>query len=90
MTTGKIKHEARETISYKTDDVWGVVNKTDELVAVGLGNYKVKALYVGMFETLDDDDDNIETQFDALITENNDVMVQLDSIYTVVRERVEK
>ncbi len=90
MSTKKIKHEARETIRYSTDDVWGVVNKTDELVAVGLGKYKTKSRYVGMFETLEDDDDNIDLQFDALITENYDTLVQLQSTYTVVKEEIEK
>jgi len=90
MSTKKIKHEARETIRYSTDDVWAVANKNDELVAVGLGKYKTKARYVGMFETLEGDDDNVDLQFDALIKENNDSLVQLKSIYTIVRENVEK
>lgn len=90
MSTKKIKHESRETIRYRTDDVWAVANKTDQLVAVGLGKYKVKAIYVGMFETLEGDDDNVETQFAALLKENNDTLVQLESIYTVVKDRVEK
>ena len=90
MSTKKIKHESRETIRYRTDDVWAVANKNDELVAVGLSAYKAKAIYVGSFETLEDDDDNVDIQFDALIKENNDRLVNLESVYTIVREGVEK
>jgi len=90
MTTKKIKHESRETIRYRTDVVWAVVNPHDEIVSVGLGKYKAKARYVGMFETLEGDDDNVELQFDALLKENKDTLIQLESVYTIVRERVEK
>ena len=88
MTTTTIKTEAVYTASLKTDDVWGVVNKNDELVAVGLGKYKTKARYVGMFETLEDDSDDVEEQFDNLIKENKDTLLQLNSTYTVIRSEV--
>jgi hypothetical protein len=90
MTTTTIKTESVCTSSLKTDDVWAVVNKTDELVAVGLGKYKTKARYVGMFETLEDDDDDVDIRFDNLLKENKDMLVQLNSTYTVVRSTVEK
>ena len=65
-----------------------MVNKNDELVAVGLGKYKTKARYVGMFETLEDDSDDVEEQFDNLIKENKDTLLQLNSTYTVIRSEV--
>lgn len=90
MTTTTIKTESVCTSSLKTDDVWAVVNPKDEIVAVGLGKYKTKARYVGSFETLEDDPEDVDEQFDNLLKETKDMLVQLNSTYQVIRSKVEK
>jgi len=90
MTTKTTRKETWSTSSYETDEVWAVVNKNDELVAVGLGEYKTKARYVGMFETLEDDSDDVDEQFNNLLKENKDKLIPLVTTYTVTRTEVKK
>lgn len=90
MSTTVIKKEICSTSAYTTDEVWGVVNKNDELVAVALGQYKVKALYVGTFETLEDDSDDVDEQFANLVKETKDKLIPMVSNYTVTRTETKK
>jgi len=83
--------EVITTSKYMTDEVWAVLDKADTLVAVGIGVAKTKAAYVGAYETLDDDPENIDEQFENLIQDTEHILVKLEATYTVERkQRLEK
>lgn len=79
------------TSKYMTDEVWAVIDKADTLEAVGIGVARTKAAYVGAYETLEDDPEDIDEQFENLVQDTGHILVKLESTYTVERkQRLEK
>jgi hypothetical protein len=87
MTTKAIKKLVVQTVNYETDDVWAVVNPTDEIMVVGITGYRTMKAFVGNYETLEDDTDIIEEQFDQLMKEMPGYqLIQMRTLYTVERK----
>lgn len=87
MTIKTIKKLQVVTTEYETDDVWAVVNAKDEIMTVGLGSWKTMKIFIGGYETLEDDSDDVDDQFKQLIKEMPGYkLIQMRTLYTVERK----
>ena len=70
--------------------LYGVVDETDELVAIDKTEHKARVAYLRQFESFGDEDhfdaDISRKNCEELMKENNAVFVEINGNYTVKRE----
>lgn len=86
--TRNMKHITKAV--YVENDCWAIVNKEDFITHIAPSKHRLKVMYVGSFETLDDDPTDIDDQFETLLEDTGDLLVNVSVHYEVERTEEKK